>query len=204
MTRDIEPDGKWGEEIDYNIYATGDADRTKFASNQCDLNSIVADPRFVDPLNGDFSLEEGSEALDLGFRNFDMHSFGVISPALRAIARTPEIPVVYINPENMTSGTRQKGRVLWMGARLYEPEGEEMSAYGLDFNRKGVALVSVPEHSVAWQKGFRTGDFITGIDSREVEGIESFLQIVDGKYAPGSSIFDLYRDQEKIRMRIAW
>ncbi len=39
----------------------------------------------------------------------------------------------------MISDSQEKGRVLWMGARLYEPEGEEMSAYGLDYNHKGVA-----------------------------------------------------------------
>ncbi len=204
MTRDIEPEGKWGEEIDYNIYASSHADRTKFAANQCDLNSIVADPRFVDPVKGDFTLADGSEALSIGFKNFDMHSFGVESPPLRAIAKTPDIPVVYINPEGMGKDATGKGRWFWMGASLHEPQGEEMSAYGLDFDRKGVALVNVPEQSVAWQKGFRPGDFIIRIDGQEVEGIKSFLRIADGKYAPGSSPFDLYRDQKKMQIRVYW
>jgi S1-C subfamily serine protease len=91
-----------------------------------------------------------------------------------------------------------------MGANLHEPEGEELSAYGLDFNRRGVALVNVPEQSVAWQKGFRPGDFITAVDGQEVEGIKSFLRIVDGKYAPGSSPFHLYRDQKKMQIRVYW
>jgi hypothetical protein len=204
MTRDMAPDGKWGEEIDYNIYASGQTDRTKFAANQCDLNSIVADPRFVDPEKGDFTLAEGSEALAIGFKNFAMDSFGVESPTLRDIAKTPDIPVVYINPEAGLKEISGKGRLVWMGASLHEPEGEQLSAYGLDFNRRGVALANVPEQSVAWQKGFRPGDFITGIDGQEVLGIKSFWRIVDGKYAPGSSLFHLYRDQAKSKLRVYW
>ena len=204
MTRDIEPDGKWGKEINYNIYASSNTDRTKFASNQCDLNSIVADPGFVDPVNGDFSLAEGSKALAIGFRNFDMHTFGVESPALKAIAKTADLPIIYINQDNKITNARVEGSVLWMGARLYEPTGEEMSAYGLDFDRKGVAMIGVPERSLAWQKGFRSGDYITAVDYQGVEGIENFLRIVDGNYAPGSSIIHIYRNQEEKQMRINW
>jgi hypothetical protein len=204
MTRDIEPDGKWGKEIDYNVYASGNQDRTKFAKNQCDLNSIVADPGFVDPAKGDFRVKEGSKALAIGFTNFDMTSFGVERPALRKIAKTPDLPEIFINPAEMISDPPEKGSVFWMGATLHEPEGEKMSAYGLDYNHKGVAMVTVPEKSIAWKKGFRQGDYITGIDDQMVEGIENFLQIADGKYAPGSSIIHLYRNQDKIEVKVYW
>ena len=55
-------------------------------------HSLVGDPLFVDPANGDFRVKDGSPALELGFKNFPMDQFGVVSPRLRAIARTPEIP----------------------------------------------------------------------------------------------------------------
>lgn len=204
MTRGLEPDEKWGKEIDYNIFASNNQDRLKFAVNQCDLNSIVADPGFVDPLSGDFTLDEGSKTLAFGFRNFDMTSFGVMDPALRDITKTPDLPEIYINPNEMISVSPEEGKVLWLGARLYEPQDEEMSAYGLDFDRRGIALAMVPEHSGAWKKGFRTGDFLTSIDNQDVEGIESFLKIVNGKYAPLSSKIQLYRNQEKIQIEINW
>jgi hypothetical protein len=39
-------------------------------------HSIIANPLFVDPLNGDFSVKENSPALKLGFKNFAMDVFG--------------------------------------------------------------------------------------------------------------------------------
>lgn len=42
-----------------------------------DVNSIVADPMFVDPDNGDYRVKPGSPAIDLGFVNFDMDKFGL-------------------------------------------------------------------------------------------------------------------------------
>ena len=204
MTRGLKPDEKWGQEIDYNIYASNHQDRLKFHDNQCDMNSIVTDPGFLDPVSGDFSLAEGSEALAFGFRNFDMHSFGVADPVLRAIAKTPDIPKVFISLDELSPGSSEEGMFLWLGARLHEPQGEEMSAYGLDFDRQGVGLAMVPEHSRAWKNGFRTGDFITGIDNQDVEGIHSFYKIVEEKYAPLSSMFTLYRNQERIRLEMNW
>jgi len=83
---------KWGREVDRNLFTTSDADRARFADKGCDAHSLVGDALFVDPVNGDFRVKDGSPALGLGFRNFPMDRFGVQKPALRAIARTPEIP----------------------------------------------------------------------------------------------------------------
>ena len=41
-----------------------------------DRNSLIADPLFRDPSGGDFSLREGSPALKVGFRPFDMREIG--------------------------------------------------------------------------------------------------------------------------------
>jgi S1-C subfamily serine protease len=133
-----------------------------------------------------------------------MTSFGVVSPTLRAIAKTPEIPDIYLSADELDPASLKEGEVLWLGARLHEPSGEQMSAYGLDFDRKGVGLAMVPENSRAWNKGFRTGDFLIGMDDQNIEGIKRFLEIVDGKYAPQSSKIHLYRDQEKIQVEVNW
>jgi hypothetical protein len=42
-----------------------------------DLNSSYGDPLFIDPMNGDFRVSEESPAITLGFKNFDMHLFGL-------------------------------------------------------------------------------------------------------------------------------
>ncbi|NLF30495.1 MAG: hypothetical protein GX591_06370 [Planctomycetes bacterium] len=41
-----------------------------------DLHSIVADPLFVDPANGDFTLKPDSPAFDLGFQPIDISTVG--------------------------------------------------------------------------------------------------------------------------------
>lgn len=81
---------KWGAEVDHNLFTTSEADRSKFAKNGCDANSLVGDPLFVDAAKGDFRVRDGSPALKLGFVNFPMDEFGVRSPRLRALARSPQ------------------------------------------------------------------------------------------------------------------
>lgn len=85
--------GKWGREVDRNLFTTNDADRRKFAAHGCDENSIVGDPMFIDPANGDFRVKDNSPAIKLGFKNFPMNNFGVQRTELKAIARTPKITI---------------------------------------------------------------------------------------------------------------
>jgi hypothetical protein len=94
MNQSIKEDGRWGKELDYNFYASDKAEMDLFAKNYCDRNSICGDPCFIDPAHGDFRVRNGSAALKTGFVNFPMDSFGVMKPALRAIAKTPVIPAV--------------------------------------------------------------------------------------------------------------
>ncbi|RLD76580.1 MAG: hypothetical protein DRJ10_13365 [Bacteroidetes bacterium] len=175
MTRGLEINEKWGKEIDYNIYTSNNYDRLKFAANQCDLNSIVANPEFIDPANGDFSVSINSEALKIGFTNFNMFSFGVVSPRLKAIAKTPKMPDLIINPDKTHIEPLTKDASLWLGARIHEPKGTELSAYGVKFGTKGVALVYVPTYTKAWNLGFRTGDFVISVNSKPIESISVFL-----------------------------
>ena len=43
-----------------------------------DVNSVFADPMFVDPENGDYRVKPESPALKLGFENFDLDKFGLL------------------------------------------------------------------------------------------------------------------------------
>jgi hypothetical protein len=83
---------KWGAEVDYNLFTTSEADRQKFAAQGCDAHSLVGDAQFVNAAAGDFRVKQTSPAMKLGFVNFPMDQFGVQSPRLKALARTPEIP----------------------------------------------------------------------------------------------------------------
>jgi hypothetical protein len=117
---------KWGKAVDRNLFTTSDADRATFVAKGCDANSLVGDPMFVDPAQGDFRVKDGSPALRLGFRNFPMDQFGVQKPALKAITRTPEIP------KQMQPGTAPAKpapaapahSAMWQGAAVHDLEGE--------------------------------------------------------------------------------
>jgi hypothetical protein len=94
--RPIRPAG-WGKEIDFNlIHHSGmlkpqPAVSLRQLSGQ-DAHSLEADAYFLDSKHGHFTVRADSPAIKLGFKNFPMHQYGVRSPKLRAIARTPDIP----------------------------------------------------------------------------------------------------------------
>ncbi|CAN0349803.1 unnamed protein product, partial [Ectocarpus sp. 4 AP-2014] len=79
-----------GGRIDSNLFYSVDPKfRNRLAGYDWDRNTLIADPLFVAPEEGDFSVQEESPALSIGFKNFSMDQFGVKKPALKAIARTP-------------------------------------------------------------------------------------------------------------------
>lgn len=77
---------KWSEHYDRNLYWNinfpdtpmihGNLTLDEWQDQEYDLESVIADPLFVDPANGDYSVRENSPALELGFENFPMNAFG--------------------------------------------------------------------------------------------------------------------------------
>ena len=76
-------------QADRNLYfstARGNWGRDHLAAEQqhgSELNSIVADPMFVDPTNSDFRLRPGSPAIELGFEPIDLTVIGRFLPLRR-------------------------------------------------------------------------------------------------------------------------
>ena len=163
------PEGKWGRDIDRNLFTTSDADRAKFAGNGCDVNSVVGDPLFVDPANGDYRVKDGSPALKLGFKNFPMDQFGVQRPRLKKIARTPDLPAAAI----VTGQAPATAAHYWQGARVKELEGEEFSAFGVSKESGGVQIF---EGTVG---GIKTGDLIQAVNDQPVKTLADLLRLQD-------------------------
>lgn len=157
------PKGKWGMEVDRNLFTTSGADRSRFADHNCDANSLAGDPMYVDPASGDFRVRDGSPALKLGFLNFPMDQFGVVSPALKARARVPEMPA--LKPGAAISRTI---KTQWQGAIVKELEGEEYSAYGTAKEDGGIALLEVPAGSSPDRAGLRVGDVVQAVNDKPV------------------------------------
>jgi len=181
----------WGKEVDRNLFTTSEADRLKFAANGCDANSLVGDPLFVDAAHGDFRVKENSPALKLGFVNFPMDQFGVRSPRLKALARTPEIPAL---KKDSGKPVRAAANTLWRGATLRALVDQEFSSIGVSADAKGVFAVQVPEASAAFAAGLRTGDFIQQVNHRAVRNGAEFLKLVNA--AKGKALtLELVRNQ---------
>jgi hypothetical protein len=200
MDKSISRNGKWGKELDYNFYVSNKGVMNRFSPNGCDLNSLNGDPLFIDPAKGDFRVKEGSPALKPGFVNFPMDQFGVIKPSLKAIAKTPEMPVFVIN----TDEERRKLSVRtynWMNVRLKEPAGDELSAFGVSFDSGGVALTIVLPGSAAAKIGFRSGDLLLEINGFKIKTIQNLASLTDDKVkAAKKYTFLIIRNQSEYKI----
>ena len=163
---------RWGKEINRNLFTTTDADRLKFTTNGCDSNSLAGDPMFVDPAKGDYQVKEGSPALKLGFKNFPMDQFGVTSPRLKGMARTPDFPKIErLQPASAAPAKHQE----WRGAKIRDLEEMEFSALQIPAGERGVVVEECPAGSIAYGMGLRSGDFIQSMGDKPIYTCGEFI-----------------------------
>lgn len=201
MNSAIAVDGKWGKELDFNFYVSTKSEMNKFSKNGCDLNSQNGDPQFVDAALCNFQVKPTSPAVKTGFHNFPMDQFGVTKPSLKAIAKTPQIPVVNVNIKPESVAVKSK-IFTWLGVTLQEPRGDEMSAFGVAFDAGGVSLTVVDENSEAAKMGFRTGDLIQGINGTKIKTISNLNTYLNQNSALKKYNFMLIRNQAKMEMTV--
>jgi hypothetical protein len=166
----VNVDKPWGNEVDYNLFhqpGTAARPAAKLAEQSGrDEHSLKGDALFADPSVGDYRVQHGSPALALGFANFPMDQFGVVSPELKAIARTPQLPTI-----KMASAAQEQRQVIdWLGAQIKDVQTDgEASATGLA-HAHGVLLIRVPPDSKAAKAGLRINDVILKVNSKSVIG----------------------------------
>jgi hypothetical protein len=167
-------DEPWGHVMNRNIVHTPGAHASSpakglQANSKRDEDSVCTDAMFVNPAKGDYRVRAGSPALALGFKNFPMDQFGVSSPRLRAIARTPELPK---QPETARE-IQTEAEHTWLGARVRNIRGlSDRSAYGLP-DESGVLILSAPTDSGAAKLGLRVGDVLKVINRVEVKSLKN-------------------------------
>ncbi|MEI7898938.1 MAG: DUF6288 domain-containing protein [bacterium] len=198
--------GKWGKVLDYNLFCGLSAEvlqsyQTKHGS---DTNSLVGDPMFIDPVNGDYRVQDNSPALKLGFKNFPMDQFGVQKPALKKIAQTPKLPEVKAigaPPVVAAEAPKSDDVRYWQGATIRDIGGQEFSAFGVSKDSGGVHLKVVPVDAAAARDGFKTDDLIQSLNSKAVKGIADLLKL-QNEAAGQPMVIGFVRGQKAQTLRV--
>ncbi len=167
--------------VDNNFFTTESAMK-KFQHHGADRNSTFGDPLFIDPANGDFRVRENSPALKTGFKNFPMDKFGVSSPRLKALARTPEIPSLILTAEKNTKTASAVMPFYWQGARLEELKGEAYSAFGVSKEAGGLQISALSKHSPAAAAGLKKGDLILKINEQNIKKLTDLRQVIGAQF----------------------
>ena len=198
----IRVDKPWGRECHANLLHSPGQTTPQPAltlQNQSgrDADSQVADARFVDPAAGDYRVRDDSPALALGFRNFPMDRFGVRSPALRALARTPKLPAAQA-PASKTD-PRDIARMDWMGATIESLAGPEMaSAVGVSAEVGGVLVTDVKPGSRAERLGLRPMDLVQSFQWKTVRNLADLE--IQTKTATGPADVGIRRNQTAVSL----
>nr|WP_295871136.1 PDZ domain-containing protein [uncultured Chitinophaga sp.] len=173
----------WGDELDFNLFP----DNTALPA-ETDRHSMAGDPGFVNPIAGDYRVKAGSPALRMVFNNFPMDSFGVVSPALRLLAKKAPLPVLQ---QQRLSGTSE---TTWLGARIKNIETlGERSAAGLPDNN-GVYVVRVPDH---FPYQLQAGDVILKAGNTVVQNVGD-LQKAYSRDSDKPATLTIFRNQRQI------
>ncbi|MDR1336262.1 MAG: PDZ domain-containing protein [Tannerella sp.] len=181
----------WGREVDRNVFP----DRTALDKAQAagtDPHSVYGDIQYVDARHGDFRVKEGSVAFSTGFKNFDMHRFGVLSPRLKALAKQVPVP----EPVRLTGNGEDIQELLGMKVKNITTPGER-SAAGLG-DASGVWLIELPEGNPA-TAALRPNDVITGINHMPVKNVREMREaLIRAGSRITVRIFRNQREQEVI------
>jgi hypothetical protein len=185
----------WGKETDYNIFP--DSVSLKAAWNQgTDKHSVCGNLDFVDPTNGDFRLKDGAVAFTIGFKNFAMDSFGVVSPRLKALAKKPILPVVIA-----LDRVNDNPVIDFMGAKVKSlATPGERSATGMDDTR-GVLVMEVAPGSGA-ATFLQANDVILSFNGAKVNNLRDLLEARRSVIGSDTDVL-IFRNQQEIKMHVA-
>lgn len=185
---------EWGAEVDHNIFLN-EADLADARKNGVDSASIATEIRFTDYTTGDYSLTADCvDAFRAGFRNFDMHSFGVKSPRLRQIARRPILPVPATATKNAGSPT-----INWYGWSIKNLETlGEQSATGMDAIR-GVYVMNLSQTDSPIRDFLKPNDVIVGFDDKIINNLDDLSEV---KITGATATVRVYRNQHVNEIKI--
>ena len=186
----------WGKSVDYNAFPTEDALRAARNAGT-DAHSVAGEFDFRDARAGDFTVDTKSVALRVGFENFAMNGFGVVSARLRARAAHVEIPALLIDDPSAATATMHD----LLGMKVKSVDSlDEQSAAGLERDT-GVLLLEVSPETPAARAGLQAGDVILQVAGDDVSPAEpvpnvpALVSAITGHRWKGSIRLEIWRNQ---------
>jgi len=188
----------WGKGVDFNLFPDEKA-LNAAQSNKTDSHSLAGDPLFIDPAKGNYGLQAGSPAFRLGFVNFPMDEFGVVSPSLKSKAAAVPLPVI-----SVASSSSASNEITWLGGKLRNVSGlGDRSAYGLP-DKRGVIVDEISAGSVLAKSPLKRGDVIREMNDKKVDSISDLSAIYQEINWTGRSTVEIYRNQKLMTVEISF
>lgn len=158
---------------------------TEWQAKGFDQNSILANPKFTAPDQGDYQLQIDSPAFDVGFERFPLDEFGVTKPQFIALVNQARTNINLSSHHDEIENVRHHDSMEWLGATVKNLVGkDEMSAAGMT-KETGIMVVSVPNHSQAKQIGIQEGDVLIGWNDQAIDTVSDLKQLIqDNKKYP--------------------
>lgn len=189
---------EWGKEVDYNLFPDQPA-LEKARGNGTDAHSLAGDPMFENPAKGDYRVKPGSPALKVGFVNFAMDEFGVVSPGLKSKAEQVQLPVI----KNLAD-SKAVSETAWLGGRLRNVNGlGDRSAYGLP-DEKGVVIEAAPENSLLARAGMKPGDVIRVLNHRDIGDVAELMDVFQEINWMGEGEVAFFRNQATHKLKVSF
>lgn len=188
----------WGSACDFNLlHKPGEqsalpAEILQRQSGRDD-HSIIADAAFIDPVSGDYRIDEDSPAHRIGFKNFPMDQFGVTKESFRQIARKPDLPNSSITIESVRDPQIQE----WCGVQIKNVTClGEVSAFGLP-GETGVWIVSISEDCGLAQAGLKEADVILEYAEKKINDINDLSKLHYVAYSDNPIPITVFRNQRE-------
>ncbi|SEI59106.1 Right handed beta helix region [Dyadobacter sp. SG02] len=189
---------EWGREVDYNLFPDQQS-LEKARQNGTDAHSLAGDPMFENAAKGDYRVKPGSPALEMGFVNFPMDQFGVVSPELKSKAAPIPLPVI-----KKAADGKAVAEMAWLGGKLRNVNGlGDRSAYGLP-DEKGVVVEAAPENSILAHAGMKPGDVIRVLNQREIGNIAELTDVFQEINWMGHGEVEFMRNQSMQKLNVSF
>jgi hypothetical protein len=185
----------WGKHVDYNFFPdSGALHKSQQLGN--DLHSTYGDPGFINPAAGDYRVKPGSKALSIGFKNFPMDQFGVISAELKKLAKKAPVPIL------AKAAAVSKGSIVdWFGLKIKNLETlGERSATGMP-DETGILILSIAENS-PFAKYLKPNDVLIAYRQRKLLKIPDLIEEQERSRTNQSIELTVFRNQSPLKIKL--